>query len=158
MPSQFYIAPAAGIFRAVTPGNNAQSPSSPSVVTFNGFGPPYQGVFMAGQVLSSTFGSTAETPPPGAASWTRYSTTIAFGKTFANPPQLLWLCQDPSTGGWTPQYQINLINYSGPTGSWLGAWGSTSTTGLTLGYDYVKFSAPVVISGPSVFSYRVFQV
>ena len=163
----FRVDPHNGIFRAVINGDNAASPSSPSNVVFDAFAGAYQGVFAAGVVplsamSSSTVGSTT--------TWTH---TVSFGKTFANPPQLLCLAQR-SSGVWTSQftsgnaalgssYQITddstISNGVSGTGAGCYAWGYTTTTGVVLGAtQHVYSGSGSVAPPPANWSYRVFQI
>ncbi len=150
------------IFRLVTPGNNAISPSSPSVVLFDGFAPhPYHGTYAAGTASGSSLTYSVETTPPGASYWHRYSTTITFGKTFANPPSCLLACQDPVNSLWTSQFMILAVSTTGggATGYSLIAFAVTTTTTLTFGYDLVVYPSPGTIkSPPSNYAWRVFQI
>ncbi len=163
MSTPFAIDVANSVFRAVINGDNALAPSSPANVIFDAFGQPYNGVFKGGVVASSTFTAAGTTVPPNASNATLYTAAIALGKTFSKPPQLIWLCQNPSTGGWGQQYTSGTISYvnSGgvlfPRGSFLNVFGYATTTSVVLGYQIVNFPSPVSVSPPPNFSWRVFQ-
>ena len=160
MSNPLCINVAAGIFRLVKNGDNAASPSDPANVVFDAFGLPYQGVFLGGSVsTASGFSVTNNALQPQQTSNKTYSLTIGLGKTFAKPPQLLWQCRNPLTGGWSNQYGETTVNpgTSPTTGSALTVFGYATTTTIVVGYTIVNFSSPTTMTPPSNFSYRVFQ-
>lgn len=130
-------------------------------IAFESFGDRYAGVYLSGQSASNDGSWTSETVYSsvyGAVACTRLRKTIALGKTFSAPPQVIWTLRNANalTSGDYAAY--GYMNVSVATGAVayisMSSWASCSTTELTLRVDYT----PTYTGNTAwYFSYMVFQ-
>jgi hypothetical protein len=146
------------------PGFNADTASDVQLL-FNSQGAPYNGVYKTGIVRPSEFTKSSENDSPQKGKHYIRSASVAFGKTFPQPPRVLVNWYDPNTGGmtqmWNYSYQAGQVKGSGSTAENVGSasynYYTVDTQSLGLYIDTVYYPSGTKVNDAVGAAYVIFS-